>query len=331
MSGLSDPLRYKKYWNQFSGDFNNQREIETVDNTMAEYAGIAGIPIQYFPINVDDYSDGIDTIYGENSRPKWDKKIELTGILDDFTPELQGFNAIGLSNIDEITLYIHRATFDKLVGLRSIKAPKKSVDRRGAYGPIAKDMVLTSHNGLTYEILNGGLHFLRGQDQHFGHKFWYKITCKVRETSDAALGVGEQYGAKPDSVLSSIYQGNPQFILLTPPKSELVGSGTPAQTGTPVVLNAVDSCDYTTVGSTQTPTLNTNPLVLPDGTIAEKDKVPTTKDGSKNGDQDAIQKIADEIVDPQTDQVTEDGTTENEKYGPSGRVIVHKRELFGDW
>jgi hypothetical protein len=328
MSGLSDPLKYKKNWNQFSGDFNNQREIETLDNTFAEYAGIAGIPIDYFPINVDDFADGIDPVYGENSTPKWDRKIQLTAILDEFTPEVQSFGAVGIENIDEITLYIHRSTFDKIVGIRSKKAPKKTADRRGSWGPIAKDMVVTPHNGLKYEIMNGGLHFLRGEDQHFGHKFWYKITCKVSQNSDASLGVGEQYGAKPDTPLDPMYQGNPQFIVPTPPKEELMGLGTPEQTGVPV--NSDTSGNYTTVASTLSPGLNT-PLVLPDGTIANKDKVPGMAPGSKNGDNESIQKVADQIVNPQTDQVTDPGSDEETQYGTAGRVIPHKRDLWGDW
>jgi hypothetical protein len=323
MSGLSDPLKYKKYWNQFGGDINNAVEIETIDNQMAEYAGIAGIPIIFCPINVDDYKDGLDSVFGENSQPKWDRKIQLTGILDEFTPEVQGFQAMGLQNIDEVTLYLHRSTFDKLVGIRSKKAPKKSTARRGAWGPIAKDMIITPHNGLAYEILTGGLHFLRGQDQHFGHKFWYKVTCKVREVSDASLGVGEQYGAKQDTPLDPMYQGNPQFIIPTPPKEELVGLGTPDQTGVP--SNSDTSGDYTTVASTQSPDLQ-QPLVLSDGAIADASQVPGMKEGSKGGDQNEIQEEADKVINPSTDQVVE-----NPDPGTIGRVIPHKRDLFGDW
>ena len=36
----TDPLAYKKYWNQFSGSQGNQKEIETYDNMMREYAMI---------------------------------------------------------------------------------------------------------------------------------------------------------------------------------------------------------------------------------------------------------------------------------------------------
>jgi hypothetical protein len=323
MSGLSDPLKYKQYWNQFGGDLKNSREIETIDNQMAEYAGIAGIPIIFCPINVDDYKEGMDSVFGENTQPKWDRRITLTGILDEFTPEVQGFTAIGLQNIDEITLYIHRSTFDKLVGIRTNLAQNKSSARRGAWGPVARDMIITPHNGLSYEITTGGLHFLRGQDQHFGHKFWYKVTCKVREVSDASLGVGEQYGAKPDTPLDPMYQGNPQFILPTPPKEELVGSGTPAQTGVPA--NSDTSGNYTTVASTDNPALR-GPLVLTDGTISENSQVPGLKDGSKGGDQNAIEKAAEEVIDPKTDQVVE-----NPDPGTIGRVIPHKRDLFGDW
>lgn len=327
---MSDPLKYKQYWNQFSGDYSNNREIESYDNMMAEYAAIRGVPIEFFPINVDEYAKHMDPVYGENSQPKWDRKIPITGILEEWSPEVQLFNAGGLQNEDEITLYIHRSTFDKLVGIRSTKAPKKTTDRRGSWGPIAKDLVRTPHNGLVYEVLTGGMHFMTKEAQHFGHKFWYKLTCKVRQVSDASLGMGEQYGAIPDQALPDIYKGNPQYILPTPPKEELVAMGTPDQTGAP----ANDACsgEYTTVASVDGPALNTSPLILPDGRVADKEQVPGMKPGSKSGDQDEVKTLASEqVIDPQTDQVTDPDSEENDKYGPNGRTIPHKRDLWGDW
>ena len=104
MSRLSDPLQYKQYWGQYNGDFDNRREIETYDNLAAEYAGINGIPIQFFPINVDDYKNNLDAVLGESSAPKWDRRYDLTALLEDFTQETITFGDIGELNTDEITL-----------------------------------------------------------------------------------------------------------------------------------------------------------------------------------------------------------------------------------
>ncbi len=335
MSGLSDPLKYKRQFGQFNGDFDNRREIETYDNLAAEFAGIKGIPLEYYPINVDLYKDGMDVIYGDNSRPQWDRKYILTAILEEWTQEIQAFNGMGLQNTDDITLYIHRSTFDKIVGIRTLKALITTTDRRGAYGPIAKDEIRTPHNGLVYEVLTGGEHFMDPNAQHFGHKFWYKITCKVRQTSDAPVGVGEQHGAFPDAPLDDRFKGNPQFILPTPTKEEMAinASGTPSQSGTPTLL-PTDPVEYVTTGAPPGPGDGSVPedILLPDGRVADKYQVQPQKDGSSNGDQDEIQTTADQIVDPQTDQNVTPGSPEETKYGPNGRTIPHKREdLFGDW
>lgn len=334
---MSDPLRYKNYFGQYNGDFENRREITTYDNMMAEYAGIKGIPLEYYPINVDDYEKKIDIVYGETSTPKWDKKHILVGIIEDFSEEMQAFSKFNIENIDEITLYIHRTTFDEIVGIRSNKTPKKTRDRRGAWGPIASDLVMTPHNGLVYEVLNGGLHFLAGEQQHFGHKFWYKLTCKVRQTSDAPMGEGEQYGAVPDPILGDEWKGNPQFILPSPSFENLVGTGTNAS-GTPPTSSMPPedpSCvggDYSTIGTASGPLTGTpSDLLLPDGRISDKYKVQGAKDGSNFNEAKDVENIANEVIDPQTDQPTEEGSPEHDKYGPNGRVIINTRELFGDW
>lgn len=336
MAGLDDPLRYKSAWNQFGGDFSNRREIEFYDNQAAEYSGIKGIPLEYYTINVDDYKDGIDEVYGENSRPKWTKKYTLVAILEEFTPEVQAFGGIGLENIDEIVLYFHRSTFDKHVGQRSEKMPKGRIDQRAGFGPVAEDQFMTTHNGLIYEVITGGLHYLSSQEQHFGHKFWYKVTGKVRKVSDASLGEGEQYGGLKDMLLDAKWKGNPQYIIPTPSNEELAGTGTVLPSGTGLVISAETGCvggDYSTTAQAEGPgTVDTpSDLLTPSGTVADKYIVPGMKDDSKFTDKVDIKDSADEVVDPQTNLNAEVGTPENDKYGPTGRIIKNKRELWNEW
>jgi hypothetical protein len=333
-----DPLAYKKYWNQFSGSQGNQKEIATYDNLMKEYAMIKGIPIVYYTINVDDYKEGMDQIYGENSKPKWDRKYNLVAILEEFTPEAQEWGLRGLTNTDELTMFIHKSMFDELVGTRSAATPTKSKERRGAFGPVAKDQLLTPHNGLVYEILTGGVHFLPNEAQMFGKKFWYKVTCKVRETSDAVLGEGEQYGAIPDPTLDPQWKGNPQYLIANPTKEVWAGN-----TGTPVPSTSGTSgtdCnnppEYTTTGTAQGPAPASTPNDLLDpvtGKVKEQYVGTGAKENSTFSDSKDIQKEADQIINPQTDQKVEPGTDDGNKYGPDGRVIEHtkRKELFGDW
>lgn len=365
MSGLSDPLKYKKFWNQFGGDYNNSREIETYDNLQAEIAAIYGIPIYYYTINVDQYKDGMDPVYGENSMPVWDRAFQFTALLDEWSQEMQEARAFGMINTDEITLFIHRSTYDKHVGKRSTLSPSDPT-RRGAFGPIAKDMVMTPHNGLVYEVVTGGLHFLDSSAQQFGHKFWYKLTLQSRETSDAVVGAGEQYGPVPDLTLDEMieaglldedggYVCNPQSIVNTPHGPGL----TPPATGTP------EFCpDYETTGTPIGP-IDPNDLpetiFAPDGSISQAFDVPGEKPNSHFGDNDEVQEVADEIVDPQTNEIVLDTTRpigfngegsiiytdtgdlvpedssdyeifyQKWKYGPMGRAIRNNRDLWGDW
>ncbi len=331
MSGLSDPQSYSKYWTQYSSD-PCSRENETYDRIQAELVAIKGIDVDFYTLNVDDYAAGLDQVYGENSRPKWDRRFIMKAMLDTWTPEPIIFNIGGRQTSDEITLFFHRGTFDKSVGVRSNKAPTTSPDRRGAWGPVAKDMFMTPHNGLIYEVTEGGLHFLDAKAQHFGYKFWYKVTAKVREVSDAGIGMGEQYGAVPDKPLPEKYKGNPQFILETPTEAELMQNDDPVYTQSPDIT-AAEPTEFFTTASPIGPNDGTIPpdLLLGDGRINGKYVVPDTKEGSKTSDREKIKIVADQIVDPQTDQVVDPDSPEGQKYGPNGRVIPNNRNLWGDW
>jgi hypothetical protein len=387
MAGASDPFRWKRYFGQFSGDYDNNREIETYDSLMAEYAGIAGVPIIYYTINVDQYKNGINIATGENSSPLWDRSIQLTALQENWSNEAQKITTFNLENIDELVLFIHRSTFDKLIGPRSENTPVQGPNltprptRRGGYGPITKDIVKTLNNDLYYEVITGGLHFLESNAQHFGHKFWYKLTLKPREPSAPIIGTGEQYGLSQQTMTleqlalskglpADYYKGNSQFVIPTPscddllhpyPDPELAGTVPPSSSNP-------DSCgriNYQTTGG------NIGPLseipddyYLPDGRIADKYRVEGPKSFSNSSDTAKVQTHAETVIDPQSNlTVTKDlpsgrqGTFNEQsipiyvdtgepipansedyrnfigynKYGPSGKVVRHSRELWGDW
>jgi hypothetical protein len=322
-------MRWKRYWGQYQGDYDNNREIQTYDNMMAEWAGIVGIPIQYYTLHVDDYKDGLDPIHGENSRPVWDRAFQLTAITEQWTQELQNFSTFGLENIDELTLYVHRSTFDRLVGWRSGETPVESPNltprpsRRGGYGPIASDILQTQHNGLFYEVITGGLHFLETNAQHFGHKFWYKLTLRSRETSAPVVGQGEQYGPIPQNMSleeyaisqglpPDYYSGNPQFVVPTPDCDDLRDPFPNPDLNPPTSGSPEDECgrvQYETTGGAPGPTnledYNDGSVpddyYLEDGRIASKYKVKGPKPFSAKGENQEIQDAADQVVDPQTD------------------------------
>jgi len=332
MAGLSDPFSYDKYWTQFSSD-PCSREKETYDRMMAELAAIKGIPVEYYTLNIDDYADNQDVILGDNSKPKWDRRFIMKAMLDTWTPEVLLYTAFGRQSEDEITLYFHRGTFDKAVGNRSLKTPEpNNSNRRGGFGPVANDLLMTPHNGLVYEVTEGGLHFLDAKAQQFGYKFWYKVTGKVRIVSDAGVGTGEQYGAIPDKDIDEKYKGNPQFILPTPTSEELMQNDDPLFAGTPGITGAA-ATEFFTTASPPGPSDGSIPpdILLGDGRVNSKYIVPDTKDGSKTADNQKVDIVDKEVVDPQTSIVTPEGSPAHEKYGPNGRTIPDKRSLWGDW
>jgi hypothetical protein len=238
------------------------------------------------------------------------------------------------------------------------------------------------HNDLHYEVVTGGLHFLESNAQHFGHKFWYKLTLKSRENSSPVIGKGEQYGPNPNPNMSleqlainkglpsDYYQGNSQFVIPTPdcedlrqpfPDPSLVGT-IPTSTNPPDVCGRIH---YETTGGAPGP-INELPddYYLPDGRVASKYQVQGPQSFSAKGDNQAIQTTSEQVVDPQSNLnvykdlpsgrpasynqqgipvYTDDNTPIPEgsedyrnfvnynKYGPSGRVLRHNREFWGDW
>lgn len=333
MAGLSDPLRYKQYWNNFSGERNNP-EIQTYDTVMAEYAGIKGIPIEFYTLNIDHYKENMDALWGENTKSTWDRCFTLTAILDEWSQDTLEWQQGVQWQTDQIILYIHRSTFDSIVGKRS------NVDPRGQRvensGPVEKDMLKVIPTGLVYEVITAGLHFLSPQDQHFGHKFWYKLTCQIREVSHATVGVGEQYGNTQQQNLEEIYTQNLQCLVPTPnleTEEEICvaeptydscnGYSTIAGCQTQPVTGMPNICpNYETVGTDGSPIQNTNDMCT----------VEPPKQNSTHGQNEQIESAAhDDIYNPKTLEITEPESEDNIKYGPHGSVIPNKRDLWGDW
>lgn len=399
MAGVSDPMKWKQFFGQYGSDVENNREIQTYDNMMAEYAGIVGVPIRYYTLNIDDYKDNLDPIYGENSNPIWDRAFMLTALLEEWSQEVQNFSAFGLENIDELTMFIHRSTFDKFVGWRSNLAPIESPNltprpsRRGSYGPAPKDIIHTLHNDFYYEVVTGGLHFLESNAQHFGHKFWYKLTLKQRQVSTPTVGFGEQYGqvsdyislqelARAKGLPDDYYTGNPQSVVPTPDCDDIHSPfPNPNTTGTiPTTSSPPSECgtvEYQTLGGPAGPIdiydvdddgnkVKNLPAdyYTEDGRVADKYKINGPETFSNKGENEIIQQSADQVVDPQSNLnvykdlpsgrtailnsagvfIYEDNgemvDTNSEdyrniigynRYGPTGKVIRHNRDLWGDW
>ena len=179
MSGLNHPLEYKDYFPQFMGETAQGSEIEYLDNMIAEYFGIYGIPIDYFHQITNPNKD---RIFGEDDTKKYQNKYQLTAILKDGTVEESLlFNGFGQLNTVDFSMYMHIDTFKRLIG--------KDKD------PLPGDLFMFPNNSkLKFEITNVVFTTLGTQGNVFGRRTCYDLTCKEAELSPATTGRGEQYG-----------------------------------------------------------------------------------------------------------------------------------------
>lgn len=179
MAGLQHPLEYKEFFPQHTGEVNQGSEIDYLDNMIAEYFGIYGIPIDYYHqiTNPDK-----DRIFGEDDTKKYQQKYQLTAILKDGTVEESLlFNGFGQLNTIDFSMYIHIDTFKRLLG--------KDHD------PLPGDLFMFPNNSkLKFEVTNIVFTTLGTQGNVFGRKTCYDLTCKEAELSPSTQGRGEQYG-----------------------------------------------------------------------------------------------------------------------------------------
>jgi hypothetical protein len=179
MSGLQHPLSYKQFFPQFTGEINQSSEIEYLDNMIAEYFGIYGIPIDYFHQTTDPNKD---RIFGEDDTKKFQDKRQLTTILKDGSVEESLlFNGFGQLNTIDFSMYLHINTWKRLIGSER--------------DPLPGDLFMFPNNSkLKFEVTNVVLTTLGTKGNVFGRRTCYDLTCKEAELSPATEGRGEQYG-----------------------------------------------------------------------------------------------------------------------------------------
>jgi hypothetical protein len=179
MSGLQHPLSYKEYFPQFTGEMNQGNEIDYLDDMIAEYFAIYGLPIDYFHQITNPNND---RIFGEDDAKKFQDKRQLTCLLKDgAVEEAIIFNGFGQLNSVNFSMYIHINTWRRLVGLNR--------------DPLPGDLFMFPKNSkLKFEVANVVFTTLGTQGNVFGHRSCYDLTCKEATLSPATQGTGEQYG-----------------------------------------------------------------------------------------------------------------------------------------
>jgi hypothetical protein len=177
MVGFNNPLSKKKYFKQFTGPWNQYNEVQMYDNAMAEYFAIAGIPIDFFPVDVNHNRD---RIFGEDVNKRYIYKRQLTCIVKDgaFEENLV-YNGFGEITQVEFQIYLHLPTFRKLV----------------SRDPLPGDnFYLPQVSNLGYEVIHVDWMTLGLEGNIFGQKNVYILTCKNREFSHEQYGVLDHNG-----------------------------------------------------------------------------------------------------------------------------------------
>lgn len=262
MSGLDHPLGYKKYFPNHTDRIGMEQEIEMYDTIAAEIFGIQGVPIDYYPADVNTESD---PIFGEDANKKYARKHQLTAILKDgVVEETLLFNGFGLTNVVEFGMYIHINTFKGLFG--QDRDPKPS-----------DQFTFPTNTNLRFQVAHVGFTTLGLEGNVFGHRTSYELVCKEAEISAADEGLGEQYGVIQPYVV----------------KQDKVGCTIQVVDGNYQLEDlSVQQCN---VGETVWVLVDEVPCdaILPDGRIADKYKVPKADLDSHKGDNEGIQEAAD--------------------------------------
>jgi hypothetical protein len=179
MAGLNDPWEYKKFWHQFNGQFENQDEQGFWDDQLSEWFGIYGVPLKYYPLNIDITKS--DRIFGEVTTVSYDRVVHLTGVIDNNSiDENILYNTFGQLNNVEFVMFVHQHTFLKQVGRK----------------PLPNDQFTLVNNVSTqnFEVVHTNESTLGTQGNFFGHRGLYILTVRERTVSQSLRGDGEKFG-----------------------------------------------------------------------------------------------------------------------------------------
>jgi hypothetical protein len=196
MAGLDNPWEYKDFWGQFGGQFKNETEIEFFDDQIAEWFGIYGVPMHYYPVKVDVNSD---RVFGEDQTLSRSNVRLLTGIIEGGAiDENLIFIPYGQSNKVEFVMFVHQQTVLKQIGRR----------------PLPNDQ-FTFKNDITtqiFEVNHVDETTLGAEGNFFGHRGAYVLTCMEREISQPVVGDGQRYGYT--DLQGNIFDDAPEDVLV---------------------------------------------------------------------------------------------------------------------
>lgn len=176
---MTDPLGKTKYFPQGMGPQYQSNTISAFDKMQGEMINISGIPMDYYPVEVDVNKD---VAFGEDTNKRYLKVFKIKGKLDnDGFDENLLYTGFGELNNIEFRMFIHLPTFLKMVGRE----------------PIAGDQFYLPFNSTFVYEVSHAVHAALGRDGNiFGFKSVFVLNCRERAVSVHSAGYGERYGVK---------------------------------------------------------------------------------------------------------------------------------------
>lgn len=167
----------KKYFPQMYGSNKVGNSINTFDKMQAEMINIFGVPMDYYPVEVDIKKD---IVFGEDTTKRYMRKHIIKGKIDnDGFDETLLYSGFGELNQIEFKIYLHLPTFLNLVGRE----------------PMAGDQFYLPFNSTFVYEVSHAVHAALGREGNvFGHKSIFVINCRERVVSNVSAGYFERYG-----------------------------------------------------------------------------------------------------------------------------------------
>jgi hypothetical protein len=174
---MQDPLSYTKYFPQGTGPQNQGNEIATLDSMQAEMINVYGIPMDYYPVEVNIKKD---IAFGEDTTKRYMRKHVIKGKIDNegFDENLL-YTGFGELNNIEFRIFLHLPSFLAAVGRE----------------PIAGDQFYLPFNSTFVYEVSHAVHAALGREGNiFGFKSLFVINARERNVTIHSAGYGERFG-----------------------------------------------------------------------------------------------------------------------------------------
>jgi hypothetical protein len=174
---MKDPLGKTKYFPQGMGPQFQGNTMNTFDKMQSEMLNIYGIPMDYYPVEVDINKD---VAFGEDTTKRYMRCHKIKGKIDnDGFDENLLYSGFGELNSIEFRIFLHLPSFVQMVGRE----------------PMAGDQFYLPYNStFVYEVTHA-VHAALGRDGNiFGFKSLFVINCRERTVTQHSAGYGERFG-----------------------------------------------------------------------------------------------------------------------------------------